>query len=119
MQSPTFYRRGIFCILPPHILHEIAKRGTQAQRDLALDTLASDHPIRFGRATYQLMATGAHKLVTPAPATVEAHITIYDAPPHAPSRQCCVQSNNSTDPEVKEVRRAARHLQFVLGGVQA
>ena len=103
MQSPTCYRRGIFCILPPHILHEIAKRGTQAQRDLALDTLASDHPIRFGRATYQLMATGSHKLVAPAPATAQAHITIYDA--HHGTRlpgSVVSNPNNSNDPEVKE-----------------
>jgi hypothetical protein len=59
------------CMLPPHILHEIANRGTPAQRGFALDTLASDHTMRFGRAADQLMATGAHKLVTPAPAAAE------------------------------------------------
>jgi Zn-dependent metalloprotease len=85
------------------MLHEIAKRGTPAQRDFALDTLASDHPIRFGRATYQLMATGAHKLVTPAPATAEAHITIYDAR-HRTRLPGSVVHNpaSSNDPEVQE-----------------
>src|SRR5262249_61008264 len=30
MQSRPFHRPSIFCILPPHLLHEIALRGTPA-----------------------------------------------------------------------------------------
>jgi hypothetical protein len=67
------------CILPPHILHESANRGTPAQRGFALDTLASDHTMRVGRAAYQLMASGAHKLVIPAPAAAEPHNRGYAA----------------------------------------
>jgi hypothetical protein len=27
------HRHSIFCIVPPHLLHEIARRGSAAQRD--------------------------------------------------------------------------------------
>jgi Zn-dependent metalloprotease len=79
MECHASDRAPLYCILPPHLLHEIALRGTPAHRAFALNTLAADATIRFGRATYQLMATGAQKLMTPAPAVVEPHITIYDA----------------------------------------
>jgi len=103
MQSHSYHRSSIFCILPPHLLHEIANRGTPAQRSMALNTLASDHTIRFGRATYQLMATSAHKLVTPAPAAAEPQITIYDA--HHRTRlpgSVVANPSGSSDPEVTE-----------------
>src|ERR1700730_18433305 len=72
-------RNSILCILPPHILHEIAKRGTQAQREFALDTLGADHSFRSGRAAFQLLATGAHTLIAAQAAGGQARITIYDA----------------------------------------
>src|SRR5262249_48895833 len=103
MQSHSSHRPSIFCILPPHLLHEIANRGTPAQRSMALNPLASDPPLRFGRATYQLMATGAQKLMTPAPSVAEPQITIYDA--HHRSRlpgSVVAHPSGSTDPEVKE-----------------
>jgi Zn-dependent metalloprotease len=79
MNSRKIRRNSILCILPPHILHEIAKRGTQGQREFALDTLGSDHSFRSGRAAFQLLATNAHKLIAaPAPGG-EAHITVYNA----------------------------------------
>jgi Zn-dependent metalloprotease len=79
MQATTSHRHSnIFCILPPHILHEIAKRGSARQRNYALDTLGADHSFRSGRAAFQLLATGAHKMLA-APAGGEAQITIYDA----------------------------------------
>src|SRR5579884_3397892 len=45
-------------ILPPELLRRIARNGTRAQRDAALDTLAVDHTLRIGRATWQLLAPG-------------------------------------------------------------
>src|ERR1700730_13468656 len=71
-------RNSILCILPPHILHEIAKRGTQAQREFALDTLGADHSFRSGRAAFQLLATGAHKMIAAGAPGGKARITIYD-----------------------------------------
>jgi Zn-dependent metalloprotease len=103
MQSHLCHRSSIFCILPPHLLHEIASRGTPAQRGFALNTLASDHTLRFGRAIFQLRATGAQKLVSPAPVTAEPQITIYDA--HHRSRlpgSVVANPSSSTDPEVTE-----------------
>src|SRR5215470_3819417 len=73
------HRHGVFCLIPPHILHEIAHRGTAAQRKFALDTLGADHSFRSGRQAYQLIASGAHKFLAPATPTAEAKITIYDA----------------------------------------
>jgi Zn-dependent metalloprotease len=78
MQVGKVHRHSIFCILPPHILHEIAKRGSPDQRNFALDTLAADYSFRSGRAAFQLLATGAHKLIAAGAPGGEAHITIYD-----------------------------------------
>ena len=71
------HRHSVFCILPPHVLHEMARRGNTAQRDFALKTLALDGTHRAQRMTFQLLAAAPHQLVTgaaPAP-----HRTIYDA----------------------------------------
>ena len=97
------YRNSICGILPPHILHEIAKRGTQAQREFAVDTLGADHSFRSGRATFQLLATGAHKLIAAPAAGGEAHITVYDARhrQNLPGR-VVANPNESSDDEVKE-----------------
>lgn len=43
------HRHSISCILPPHILDEIIKRGSPEQRDLALRTVASAGHIRTQR----------------------------------------------------------------------
>src|SRR5215467_5162358 len=48
-------RHSIFCILPPHVLKNIAKNGTPEQRDAALNALSVDHSIRTDRLTYTLM----------------------------------------------------------------
>lgn len=45
------HRHSIFCILPPHILVQIAKNGTPTQRAFAIDTLSVDNSIRNFRAT--------------------------------------------------------------------
>ncbi len=96
-------RNSILCVLPPHILHEIAKRGSRTQREFALDTLGADHSFRSGRAAFQLLATGAHKLIAAQAAGGEAHITIYDArhrqrlPGHV-----VANPNESKDDEVTE-----------------
>jgi Zn-dependent metalloprotease len=44
----------IFCILPPHILLEIAKRGTPEQREAALGALSLDHSLRSNRLALSL-----------------------------------------------------------------
>lgn len=103
MQAVKPRPHSVLCVLPPHILHEIAKRGTPAQRDFALETLGADHSFRSGRATFQLLANGAHKLLALVAAGGEAHITIYDGkhtqrlPGHL-----VANPSGSNDPEVTE-----------------
>lgn len=72
-------RHSRFCLIPPHILHEIAHRGSPEQRRFALDTLGADHSFRSNRQAFQLLAKGARKFLAPAVPTAEASITIYDA----------------------------------------
>ena len=52
-----------FSIIPPDVLSRIAADGNAAQRDAALSTLATDQTLRLVRATYQLLDTGAHKVL--------------------------------------------------------
>ena len=43
--------KSIYCILPPHILKQIAKNGTAAQRTRAIEALTTTHCVRSFRAT--------------------------------------------------------------------
>jgi Zn-dependent metalloprotease len=65
-------------IIPSHLLRRIAQNGTPAQREAALATLATDQTVRLGRATYQLLESGAHKALLVTTATTKQR-TIYDA----------------------------------------
>jgi Zn-dependent metalloprotease len=71
------HRHSIFCILPPHVLLEIARRGNSAQRNAALNALALDGTMRSQRMAFQLLAGTPTAAVTGAPAQV--HRTIYTA----------------------------------------
>ncbi len=71
------HRHSLFCILPPHILHEMARRGSAAQRNAALSTLALDSTQRAQRLTFQLLAGPPRPVVRAGPAQV--HRTIYTA----------------------------------------
>ncbi len=44
------YRNPIFCVLPPHVLREIARNGTPTERQSALETLATDTTLRAVRS---------------------------------------------------------------------
>src|SRR5438132_5093262 len=72
------HRHSIFCIVPPHVLREIARHGNAAQRNAALDTLALDVTMRTQRMAFQLIATNAPRPVMTA-AAPQAHRTIYTA----------------------------------------
>lgn len=69
------HRHSIFCILPPHMLDQIAQNGTPEQRDLALRNIASSGHIRAQRNILQpaVMAT-----MTAAPVENKQH-EVYDA----------------------------------------
>ncbi len=76
MWPRTTHRHAILCILPPHILHQIAQNGTPDQRAAALQTLATDHTFRTLRA---LRLAAPVVGAAPAPLAVAAtHRTIFD-----------------------------------------
>ena len=64
------HRHSIFCILPPYILREIARNGTAAQRDAALDTLAIDGTFRTQRITQSLLPSAPRSVVMGAPVLI-------------------------------------------------
>ncbi len=71
--------RPIFCILPPHILSEIAKRGTPEQRAAAVGALNIDHSFRTTRLALSLTGSlKARQSVTGAPPPQKQR-TIYTA----------------------------------------
>jgi Zn-dependent metalloprotease len=73
--------RRVHCgctILPPYLLRRIAAHGTQAQREAALDTLATDQTLRLARATYELLESGAHRNLVSVPVSARQR-TVYDA----------------------------------------
>ena len=73
------HRRCSCCaIVPPAVLHSIARKGTPTQRDAALATLATDATHRLTRATAQLLPHGTPR-VRLAQAPVAKQRTIYDA----------------------------------------
>jgi hypothetical protein len=49
------HRHSIFCILPPHILEAIAKKGSPEERNWALQTLSVDATQRSLRTTSQFL----------------------------------------------------------------
>ena len=72
-------RHSIFCILPPHILRNIARNGSSDEREFALRTLAMDQTMRTHRLTFTLL--GGLKVAHPsaALATPTPKRSIYDA----------------------------------------
>jgi Zn-dependent metalloprotease len=66
-------------IVPPKVLRHIARRGTAAQRDAALATLATDATHRLTRATAQSLGSGAARAAyAGASAAPVKSRTIYD-----------------------------------------
>ena len=63
------------CILPPHILKQIAINGTRAQRIRAVNALTTTHSLRSLRSTRALM-TPRFAAAVEAP---QKHRTIFDA----------------------------------------
>ena len=73
------HSHSIFCILPPHVLRNIARNGNKEEREAALNTLALDQTIRTSRLTYSL--AGGLKIPHPeaALAPPQEKRSIYDA----------------------------------------
>ena len=72
------HRHTIFCILPPHILREVAMNGTIPERAAALNTLATDQTFRAMRADERL-APAAPTRAGVLAAEGEKRRTIYSA----------------------------------------
>ncbi|MFO1429889.1 MAG: M4 family metallopeptidase [Candidatus Competibacteraceae bacterium] len=79
MCQSTNHRHSIFCILPPHILHEIAKHGTSQRREVALQTLGTDQTVRSLRTMALQVATATRgRPRVPSVMGAQKHRTIYD-----------------------------------------
>jgi len=73
------HRHSIYCILPPHILINIARNGTSEEREFALKALASDQTIRTSRLAFSL--AGGLKVPHPGAdlTTPQEKRSVYDA----------------------------------------
>jgi Zn-dependent metalloprotease len=69
----------ILCIVPPHMLDEIAKHGTAGQRAAALATLAEDEAMRGARSAERPAPRSARLVAPKQPAVRKKRRTIYDA----------------------------------------
>jgi Zn-dependent metalloprotease len=72
-------RHPIQCILPPHIVANLARNGSDAQRALALDHLQVDHSVRSVRLNQSLMRVAPRPRRVTAAATPSAQRTIFDS----------------------------------------
>ena len=68
MPSSHRSRHPVHCIVPPHILENIVRSGTEEQRDWALQALAADGTLRNTRMVQQLLHPPA---LAPAPSAVQ------------------------------------------------
>jgi len=103
-------RHSIFCILPPHMLREMARHGSAAQRNVALNTLALDATHRAQRMTMQLLAAAPRQVVTGA--APQVHRTIYTAGSQETKPGQLVRSEGQaagSDPAVNEAYDGLGH----------
>src|SRR4051812_21034197 len=74
-------RRSLHCILPPHILSNLARNGSQTQREQALQHLQVDHTVRSARLNQSLMRVAARprRVTGGSLAEPSAQRSIFDA----------------------------------------
>lgn len=70
------HRHSIFCIVPPHMLRELAKRGNDEERGYALDTLSLDTTHRTRRAV--INQAGIMPVAVPTPSAPTKHRLVYN-----------------------------------------
>jgi Zn-dependent metalloprotease len=70
---------SIYCILPPHMLVEIAKNGSEKQRAKALDTLSTDHSVRQFRSVRASILPLSRAVPMPSAAAPAIHRSIFDS----------------------------------------
>lgn len=66
---------SVFCITPPHMLQEIVRNGSAAQRDIALRTIIASEQIRGQRRAMKTMAA----FMAAAAGTGDKQRAVYDA----------------------------------------
>ncbi len=83
-------------IIPPHILKEIAKKGSQKQKDMAMRTLMMSEKMRGRREAFAEVYVAA--------STGAKCIRVYDAKNQQdlPGEDPVIDPGNSTDPAIKE-----------------
>jgi Zn-dependent metalloprotease len=65
--DPRSYRHATCCVLPPHILRNVAQNGTPQQRQRALRTLAADQTLRALRGTQLMRRRGPGQTISTQP----------------------------------------------------
>lgn len=73
------HRHSIFCLIPPHVLKNIAQNGTPKQRNLAMQTLSVDNTLRAMRANKSPSKTGPSRSSPISSAEGQIQRTIFDA----------------------------------------
>lgn len=94
-------RPSMFCIIPPHMLLEIVRNGSSAQRDIALQTLVTSEQMRGQRRVMKLMSAFGAAAVS----TGNKQRAIYDAKNGSQLPGTLVRSEGgpaSTDPAINE-----------------
>lgn len=69
------HRHSIFCILPPHLLEQVAQNGSIAQRDMAVRTLSTSRLVRANRIN---LARASMRGTLSAPASGKQRV-VYSA----------------------------------------
>jgi Zn-dependent metalloprotease len=87
-------RCSIACIIPPVLLEELARRGTDDERDAALRTLSLDATLRLARAHNALVGTPVNRATVLQSVTAgQPQRTIYD----------CHEQEPVSNPEVVRI----------------
>ncbi|MGW4060011.1 M4 family metallopeptidase [Amycolatopsis sp. NPDC004747] len=79
MTTTPSHRHALHCILPPHVLENIARNGTADERARALDTLSADITARYARSARQLEVRQALPGEYAQAAAPHKNRVIYDA----------------------------------------
>jgi Zn-dependent metalloprotease len=73
------HRSSLACIVPPDLLRDIIREGTQAEREAAADTIAIDQTFRTLRAAFSATVAASPMLMRPMGGMGgQPHRTIYD-----------------------------------------
>jgi hypothetical protein len=117
-------RCSIACIVPPVLLEELARKGTDDERDAALRTLSLDATLRLARTHNALVGAPVNRTTVRQSLTAgQPQRTIYDCheqePVTNPQWSGAKAAQRRTTLRQRGLRRVGRHLPLLLGPVQA